>query len=453
MSDLTANQDLSSRYPNPAVGWYTTILLALLYWLSLLDRTIISLMVTPIKQDLGLTDTQFGIILGAAFAISFSVFGLIAGTIADRYSRRTIIYFSVTVWSLATAACGAAASMAQLLLARVGVGAGVAGLNPCASSMITDLFPPNKLTLALAVYALGASVGAGCAFLFGGLLVEAVSKTDTVILPVIGEVRSWQSVFYIIGLPGVFIALLTFTIPEPKRLGVRNQRQNTSVVKHIATSYAELLKFMAQRKTFFIHHYIGFGLASICFTGGSAWYAEHIARAFGWDAAMRGTALGISLVAGGFVGKFVTGTMVGKLTEWGHKNAQFKWYGWSLVLATPIGVFGCISSNPWVYLVCLFLFIALLSPLAAVYIASLNLVTPNELRGTGVAFFGTIAGVVSLSAGPLLIAMFSDYIFGGDAIGLGMALLYGIFCPLAAIALLTGSQAMHNAVAEAESWN
>lgn len=259
----------ASNYPSAAIGWYTTILLALLYWLSLLDRTIISLMVTPIKQDLGLTDTQFGLILGAAFAVSFSVFGLIAGTIADRYSRRTIIYVSVTVWSVATAACGGAASMWHLLLARVGVGAGEAGLNPCASSMITDLFPPKKLTLALAVYALGASVGAGCAFLFGGVLVEAVSKTPTITLPVIGEVRSWQAVFYIIGLPGIFVALLTFTIPEPKRLGVRNQQKNTSVIKHIVTNYGELLKFMAQRRKFFIHHYIGFGLASICFTGGS----------------------------------------------------------------------------------------------------------------------------------------------------------------------------------------
>src|SRR3546814_9994555 len=94
-----------------------------------------------------------------AFAITFSVVGLLAGARADLYNRRWVIYAGVTIWSIATAACGFAYSFWHLLLARVGVGAGEATLNPCATSMITDLFPRERLTTALAVYAMGSTVG------------------------------------------------------------------------------------------------------------------------------------------------------------------------------------------------------------------------------------------------------------------------------------------------------
>ena len=95
-------------YPRPAVAWYATVLMALLYWISLLDRTIISLMVDPIKRDLGISDVQFGMLHGLAFAVTFCAFGLVAGALADRVNRRRVIYLCVTIWSLATAACGIA---------------------------------------------------------------------------------------------------------------------------------------------------------------------------------------------------------------------------------------------------------------------------------------------------------------------------------------------------------
>ncbi|WP_317932906.1 MFS transporter [Halioxenophilus sp. WMMB6] len=442
----------TNPYPSGWIGWYSTVLLALLYWLSLLDRSIISLLVDPIKKDLGISDVQFGMLHGMAFAVTFSLFGLLAGTIADRFNRRWVVFTSVTIWSLATAACGVAHNFWQLLLARVGVGAGEAGLNPSATSMISDLFPPEKLTLALAIYALGASVGVGTAFLFGGVLVEKVAATAVVVLPLIGEVKSWQAVFFIIGLPGLFISLLSFTMPEPSRKGVQRRQTQSSVVSGLFSSYRDLLHFIGSRKQFFMHHYLGFGLASVCFVGGSAWYPAHMARAFHWPPSQIGLGLGVALVVGGILGKLLCGFAIGVLYRRGYKDAQFRWYGGCLLAALPMGVVAGITPNPWLFLVLLGLFVMLLAPLNAVYIASLNLVTPNELRGAGVAFFGSTVGLLSLSLGPILVAVFSDWLFGGDAIGLGLALLFGLVCPVAAVALLTGSGAMHNAVVAAEQW-
>lgn len=439
-------------YPPAAIGWYSTILLALLYWLSILDRTVISLLVDPIKADLGISDVQFGLLHGLAFAVTFSLFGLAAGSLADRYSRRLIIFVSVTVWSVATAACGFAKDFGHLLLARVGVGAGEAGLNPCATSMITDLFPPHRLTSALAVYAIGASVGAGCAYFFGGTLVHMVSEAGTVLLPVLGQVKPWQAVFVIIGVPGVLIALLSFTMPEPARRGLREQGQHTARPRGIFSSYPALFKFMRSRKKFFFHHYIGFGLAPMGFASASAWYPAHMSREFGWNGSQIGLGLGTAMIVGGIVGKLLCGFFVDYLYRSGYRDAQFRWYAACLIAAAPIGIIAASSDSPWVFLVGFTLFQTLLSPMAAVYVASLNLVTPNELRGAGVAFYAATVGMVAISLGPVLIAAFSDYLYGGNAIGLGIATLFGICLPLAAITLMRGCGAMREAVIEAEKW-
>jgi len=447
ISPLSASDSL---YPPAGAGWYATALLAVLYWLSILDRTIISLLVDPIKADLNITDVQFGMLHGLAFAITFSLFGIIAGAFADRFNRRVIIFASVTIWSAATAACGLAQNFWHLLLARIGVGAGEAGLNPCASSMITDLFPPKKLTLALAIYSMGASVGAGCAFLFGGVLVDMVSQTEQILLPLVGETSPWQTAFFIVGIPGLAVSFLVFTMPEPRRIGQLEKQANETVFKSILSSYASLLKFIAARRRFFFFHYLGFGLGSLCFVGGSAWYPAHMSRTFGWGATEIGLTLGLTLVIAGLIGKLICGFGVGKLYERGYRDAQFLWYSLCLLLALPAGVIACTSANPVVFVGGIGVFLILLSPINAVYISSLNLVTPNQLRGSGVAFYSATVGLVALSLGPIMIAAFSDYLFGGDAIGRGLAMTMAVCCPLGAITLFCGRKAMREAVIAAE---
>lgn len=437
----------SPPYPPAAIGWYSTILLALLYWLSILDRTVISLLVDPIKADLGISDVQFGMLHGLAFAVTFSIFGLAAGTLADRRSRRLIIFASVLIWSVATAACGLAKDFWHLLLARVGVGAGEAGLNPCATSMIADLFPPNRLTSALAVYSIGASVGSGCAYLFGGMLVSLVAGAGAVTLPMVGEVRTWQAVFLIIGLPGIVISLLSFTMPEPARRGLKRSRPSKSLLRSIFGGYPELMTFIRSRGQFFFAHYAGFGLAATGFVGAAAWYPAHMSREFGWNGAQIGLGLGIAMIAGGVIGKLVCGYFVDAMFGRGQKDAQFRWYAGCLLVATPVGLVAVTSASPWVFLGGFTVFQTLLSPLTAVYVASLNLVTPNQLRGAGVALYSATIGLLALSLGPVLIAAFSDYLYGGNAIGLGIATMYCLCLPLAALALMWGRSAMREAVA------
>ena len=440
---------MQTAYPPRSVAWYAVFVLAFMYWVSILDRFIISLLVDPIKRDLGITDVQFGMLSGVAFAITFSLFGLVLGTLADRLSRRWVIFAGVSVWSLATAACGLAQNFWHLMTARVGVGMGEAALNPSATSMLTDLFPRERLTNAIAIYGLGATMGSGFAYFFGGTIVDLVSNTGEIVLPVVGALRPWQAVFMIVGLPGMLVALLIFTVPEPIRRGKRTLDQSLSWRK----SYGDLLKLIGARKRFFLCHYIAFGFASAIVSGSGAWYPAHMGRTFGWSASKIGLALGITLTAAGFLSQSISGRIVDAMFRRGTRDAQFRWYAGCLVAATPVGIFATTSANPWIFLVGIGLFIALLASLNACSSTALNLVTPNELRGTGIAFWAATLGLVGAASGPILIAIFAEQLFHGPAaLGYGLATMMAICCPIAAVFLFLGFRAMREAVADAERW-
>ncbi len=448
----TSSPGHEAPYPAPAVAWYATIVFASLYWLSILDRFIISLLVDPIKRDMGISDMQFGLLHGFAFAITYTIFGFLAGALTDRASRRWIIFVSVSVWSLATAACGMAQHFWQMMLARVGVGVGEAGLNPSATSMLADLFPRDKLTSAMAVYALGSSLGSGTAYLLGGAIVELVSHADTYTLPLVGEIRAWQAVFFVLGIPGFLLSFIIFTLPEPLRRNQRTVEKSTSLSRGIFTAYRDLLRFMRLRIRFFLYHYSGFALASAVLAGCGVWYPAHMGRTFGWSASQIGLSFGLTLVIAGVAGKLICGYIVDAMYSRGYRDAQLRWYATCLLIAAPVGVIATTSGNPWIFLAGIGVFLVLLSPLPACYGAAMNLVTPNEMRGTGVAFFAATVGLVSVSGGPVLIAGISDYLFSGPAdIGLGMATLIAIFCPIGALLLAAGCSGMREAMAEMES--
>ncbi|MFY9571890.1 MAG: MFS transporter, partial [Blastocatellia bacterium] len=209
--------------PYPAIGyaWYVVGVLTLVYIFSFIDRQILSLLVRPIRRDLGISDFQMSLLMGFSFALFYTFFGLPLGRLADSRSRRTIIAAGFTVWSIMTAACGLARNFAHMLLLRMGVGVGEAALSPAAYSMITDYFPPRRRATAISVYSMGIYIGSGLAFIVGGLVAGAASAQETWDLPLVGATRPWQVVFFIVGLPGVLLALLMYTVREPVRRGIR----------------------------------------------------------------------------------------------------------------------------------------------------------------------------------------------------------------------------------------
>ena len=207
----------ADAWPAPARAWAMVMLLVAAYAIAFVDRQILTLLVEPVKRDLAITDTQFSLLSGLAFTLFYTIMGIPFAWLADRGSRRNLIAVSMTFWSVMTAACGLANSFLTLFLARIGVGVGEAGLSPAAYSMIADSFPPEKRARPLTVYAIGAILGVGLALIIGGAVVHWASSAPPVVLPVIGELKTWQLAFLIVSLPGPLLALLLLPMREPTR--------------------------------------------------------------------------------------------------------------------------------------------------------------------------------------------------------------------------------------------
>jgi MFS family permease len=183
------------------VSWYVVGILSICYTLSFIDRQIMGFLVGPIRRDLGISDTQIGLLGGLAFALFYTLVGLPMGRVADRVNRRNLIAIGVVLWSLATAACALPSSFSALFVARMGIGVGEATLAPAAMSLVSDLFPREKLASALGVYAMGIMIGSGLASIVGGLVVQLVATPPEATVPLVGDLAAWRMVFVVVALP------------------------------------------------------------------------------------------------------------------------------------------------------------------------------------------------------------------------------------------------------------
>ena len=207
----------SVPYPRPAYAWYVVVVLLLAYVLAFVDREVIAQLVPDIKRSLGISDTKMSLLLGGAFALFYTFFGVLIAYAADRGNRRWIIFTGVVVWSVMTMGCGLASTFVGLFIARVGVGAGEGALNPSALPLLKDYFPPDRIGRAIGLYTAGVSSGSGLAFVIGGSVYPSLQARGPVVWPIVGLVEPWQQMFIWVGMPGVLIALLVLTIREPVR--------------------------------------------------------------------------------------------------------------------------------------------------------------------------------------------------------------------------------------------
>lgn len=190
-------------WPAPRQAWYTVFIFALTLMINFLDRGIITLLVPPIKADLGLSDFQLSIVMGFAFVLFYLFMGLPIARLADVGTRRTIIGVGIALWSAATALCGLAQNFWQLFICRMGTGVGEACNGPATFSMLADLFPREKLPRAIAVLNFGFMAGTGLSLIIGGAAIHLLSNMPPLHVPAIGLLKSWQLTFIFVGLPGL----------------------------------------------------------------------------------------------------------------------------------------------------------------------------------------------------------------------------------------------------------
>jgi len=423
---MSHNENQASPY-----AWYVVLLCMVAYIFSFIDRQILALLIEPIREDLQISDTQFSLLHGLAFSLFYAFMGIPIARLADSRSRPAIIAAGIFLWSLATAATGLGKSFWHVFAARMGVGVGEAALSPAAYSMITDLFPKEKLGRALAVYSIGSFIGGGLAFLIGGAVISALGDMQSVAVPFVGEMRPWQITFFAVGLPGILLALVfAVTVKDPTR-GHDQALQRAS--------FGDTLKYIRANGKFFFSVYIGFTLTAVSLFGLMSWLPAFLGRKYGLTPGEIGLILGPIMLIANVGGVLCSGWLTDYFEKNGRKDAAMRagMIG-AFGLVIPISLFSVAPSQQLsITLIAISLFFASF-PLATSATA-MQLASPPHMRAQVSAIFLLINSLIGLAVGTTLIAVITDYVFENDlSVGLSVSIVGGVSTLLAGIIIRTG---------------
>ena len=404
MVDVAAPLETApERKPLFSDGYKRAVLLTLtsVYALNFIDRTIVSIIGQPMKESLGMTDAQLGLLGGLGFALLYTVLGVPIARIAERVSRVNVMAICITIWSAFTALCGLAPNFGIMFLMRIGVGIGEAGCSPPAHSLISDYYEPKRRASALSVYAFGIPLGGMLGAVLGG---------------VIAQYLNWRMAFFIVGLPGVLVALaLKLIVKEPPR-GHSEIEARPALPEDVTPdepapkrSFADEIGFEVRelwvvgKRIFgtwsFLNMTLGVTLASFAGYGAGAFSSPYFIRTFG---------LGLALVGGlfGLIGGVSSGsgTLVGGfVTDWLSKRSA-AWYalvpGIGLSIAVPIYLVAFTRTNwqaaAWILLLPGIFQYTYLGPTFGVIQNAVD----QRRRATATALLFLFLNLIALGGGP-----------------------------------------------------
>ncbi|MDA5194241.1 MFS transporter [Govanella unica] len=400
----SAGRAAATPLPTVKYAWYVVIILMLVQVISYLDRFLPSLLIGPIKADLHLTDFQIGLLLGPAFALFYIIVALPIGWMADRYNRRTILATSITLWCCMTALASMARSFVPLFATRLGVGLGEAAVAPCSISIISDYFTRERRARAISIFMSGTFIGAGVAFLLGGPLVHLIATLPPVMVPYVGEMRPWQMTFLLVGLPGLFLAGMMFTIREPLR---RERVADTGANPTFWTAFAYIRQRWQAFGTLFL-------ASACCVTLGSLtfWNVALFDRTWGWNVRDVGIVTGLMYLTGGPVGTALVIWLTNRRIAAGRPDASLSTLWVGLLIAVPgFAAYPMMPSAPFAVAA---LFVAFVGQAIATAAgpASFALIAPGQIRSQAMAIYYLVISLFGLIIGPPLVGLMTD-LFGG----------------------------------------
>jgi MFS family permease len=421
----------TQAWPAPARAWTTVALLMTAYFMAYIDRSIIALLVQPIKHALSLSDTQIGLLQGAAFSLLFMVMTFPAGLFADRGARIGLITAGIACWSVMTALCGLCASFVQLFLARMGVAVGEATLTPTAPSVISDTFPPERRALPLSLYTLGAGAGTGVALIAGGLVARLVGGRTTVEVPFAGAFAPWQVIFFAVGLPGLALALAFAFVREPQR---RERAPDEG-------RPGELRAVLKSRGGIIVPHFAGVCLYQVYAFASVGWIPAFFMRVHGWSIAEVGLRMGLTQLPLGIVGAFAGGALARLFWRRGRTDANLLTSALSLgVMAAP-AVAATLLPNPVASMLTLGFALGCAQSSSGAVTAAIQEIVPNNLRGRLMAIYSAVVALGGMTLGPLLIGLMNDHLFVGlTSVGKSMSLTALLTLPLASLLVFVAAR-------------
>jgi len=398
-------------------SWYALWLLTLVYVFNYLDRTIIYILLPLIKREMAFTDLQLALLGSMSFVIFFTVLGIPFGRLADRAVRKNMIAVGLAVWSLFSGLTGFANGFWSLLICRVMVGVGEATLGPAALSLLSDYFPPRVRATVQAIYSSGIAIGAGLAFFLGGWL---------------GQYYGWRVAFYVLGFPGLVIAVLVYLLREQPR-----GTTEVATTKYTARDWKILFKSVPLR-----YHYLGYGLFGLAANNLSFWGATFVTRVYKLDLVTIGFYGGVLTLIAGVPGTILGGYFADRFRRFG-RGGRMLFGAMAALIAVPFWLLFIFSGNLLLLLVANLVLLALslvwLGPAAA----DVHDIAGPELRGLGIGVY-FFAVIMAYGIGSLIIGQLNDWL-GATTDPLNMRysmLLCPLACLVAAVSLWCGYRSL-----------
>lgn len=375
--------------PEPAdrasgYAWYVLSLLTLVYVLNFLDRSLIYILLAPIKSEMKFTDFELALLGSTSFTIFYTLLGIPFGRMADRRSRKNLIAIGLAVWSLFSGLTGFGKGFWSIFFCRVMVGVGEATLGPAALSLLSDYFPPRMRATTQSVYSSGIAIGAGAAFLLGGW---------------IGKYYGWRWAFYLLGFPGLALALLVFMLRE-----VARGRTETARVSYTSRDWKILFRSVPLRYLF-----LGYALFALAANNLGFWGTQFFIRAHGFSLPFMGAFAGINTIVAGMPGTILGGYLADRFRHLGLGGRMF-FSACAALLSVPLWLVMLFSDNLAVLLVVNFFLLGLaliwLGPAAA----DVHDIAGPNLRGLGVGIYFFTVNIVSFLIGSPLIGKLNDWV-------------------------------------------
>lgn len=401
-----------------AAAWYALGVLTLVYVLNFLDRTLIYILFTPIKAEMKFSNLQLGLLGATSFTIFYTLLGIPFGRLADRVSRKKLIAAGLAVWSLFSGLTGFAGSFETMFLCRVGVGVGEATLGPAALSILSDLFPPSRRATVQAVYSSGIAIGAGLASFLGGQL---------------GQAWGWRWAFYLLGFPGLVVAILVLAIRETPRGATE-----TAPAEYGARDWKVLLKSKP-----LLYLYTGYALFGLAANSLSIWGAVFFGGVHGLQLSFIGRMGGILSLAAGVPGTILGGALADRFGRRFGRGGRMLFGAVAALVSAPLWLLLLFSDNYAALFFACFFLLALslmwLGPAAA----DVHDIAGPQLRGLGIGIYFFAVNITAYGIGAPLIGRLSDRlgVESAPAMMRYSLLVCPAACLLGALLLWLGSRA------------
>ncbi|WP_374145289.1 MFS transporter [Sphingomonas sp. 28-63-12] len=402
----------------PAYAWLVLFILSLGSIVSYIDRQIINLLVEPIKLDLGVNDTEIGLLQGFSFALFYAVLALPLARMADTGNRVRVISFGILCWSLATFGCGLASSFALLFIARVFVGVGEATLAPSGYSLLPDYFPKSRASIAISIFTGSGFIGSGLAYIIGGRVVTALNAIGSLRLPLIGELHPWQMAFVCAAAPGIVLLLLMLLVKEPPR----SNTANVDATQADESRLSAVIVHLRVHPRLFTGLFIGLSMVAAGSFAINTWTPTFLIRVYGWSPADVGLVFGSLVVVASAGGVFTGGAVATALMRRNVSSANLLVPLVSALAAIPLAIAFPLMPTATLSLTVLAPALFLSAVPFGCGTAVFPLVSPNRIRAQIVAIYLLLANIVGFTLGPTSIGMLTDFVYRRpDLIGYSLA--------------------------------